>query len=162
MKEIKLTQGKVALVDDEDFEYLNQWKWHARRGNCGYTFYAGRQVRVFANKQKLIHLHVAILGNPQKGMVCDHIDGNGLNNQRINLRYVTIRQNTQNNVHRVKSSKYTGVSWDKKNLKWQSKIAVNGKCKALGRYVLEEEAFNVYRQAVESIGEMVVERCQNY
>src|SRR5690348_11276017 len=107
MKKIKLTQGKYALVDDADFEYLNQWKWQAKK--CSDTlFYAHRTQRYglrSENKKHHFKMHKLILKSP-KGFEIDHEDGNGLNNQRKNLRICTHSQNGMN-----KKLKSKGVSW---------------------------------------------------
>jgi len=154
MKEIKLTQNKVALVDDEDFEYLNQWKWYAQK--TPYTFYAKRGVYISKGRTIRILMHQAIMGNVTLGIMPDHKDGDGLNNQRANLRLVTKRQNCQNR-HHVKYSQYPGVTFDKKRDTWLAHIKINGKTNHLGYYPVEKDAFDAYRQAVESVGETVVE-----
>lgn len=157
MKMIPLTQGKVALVDDEDFERLNRFKWfaHKRHG----IFYAGRQVTVIYIpetkyfKQRMVHMHQVLLVPPE-GLMCDHIDGDGLNNQKSNLRIVTNRQNMQN-IHKVnKTSRFPGIS--KNYNQWQSDIYVNGKRQHLGLFPTEEEAAVAYRNAVAGIGEAVI------
>lgn len=156
MKEIILTQGKVALVSDEDFAMLSQYKWWAHKQPN--SFYAGRMITLSNGKRKPLMMHQAILGNPEAGKEIDHIDGNGLNNQRSNLRFVTRRQNMQNAVnHRTKhTSKYPGVSYDSRRDKWKAYIKINGTHKDIGRFNTEEEAFQVYKEAVESIGETVI------
>lgn len=93
--------------------------------------------------------------NTPKGMVVDHIDGNGLNNQRENLRVVTYRQNCQNR-HTPKTSIYPGVSWCKYKKRWFASIKINGKNRKLGRYNLEIDAYNAYTDALKSIGETVI------
>ena len=154
MKRIALTQGKFALVDDEDFERLNQVKWHARR-DCK-TFYAVRRLPTINGKQRHSRMHHEIIGRPPKGLGTDYRDGNGINNQRKNLRFVTSRQNNQNINNMKKSSRYPGVYWDKGRQKWRSHIKINGVRKYLGRFIKEIDAFNAYRQAVEAIGEEVL------
>jgi len=143
MKEIPLTQGKVALVDDEDFEYLNASKWCAARNSR--TFYAKRALL----RTKTIFMHRVVLA-PQKGMIIDHIDGNGLNNQRSNLRIVNVRENSRNR-HHEKSSTFPGVSWDARRKKWQAWIWINGKNVWLGRFTDEISAASAYRKACESL-----------
>ena len=101
-------------------------------------------------------MHHAIMGKPPKGLMRDHIDGNTLNNQRYNLRFVTSRQNNQNRKNINKSSKYPGISWHKRDKIWQSRILINCKRKHLGYFNTEAEAFNAYKQAVEAIGETVL------
>lgn len=121
MKEIKLTQGYVAFVDDEDFEYLNQWKWHAfnSRGILYATSYFCAR-----NKQAYRFMHRTIMDTP-KNMVVDHIDHNGLNNQRSNLRNCTRSQNGSNR-HSSGRSGYLGVTYNGKYISShiQSKGAV--------------------------------------
>jgi hypothetical protein len=106
MKEIKLSRGKIALVDDEDFDYLNQWKWFASKGRN--TYYAGRSSKIKNNRW----MHRLIMKTPENLQV-DHIDHNGLNNQKSNLRNCT---NTENLFNRNKNfkSKYKGVHYNYK------------------------------------------------
>ncbi|MFZ2809454.1 MAG: HNH endonuclease signature motif containing protein [Desulfosalsimonadaceae bacterium] len=159
MKEIELTQGKVALVDDADFEYLSQWKWHAAKQPCKArdTFYAKRNVSLGGGKQKSLYMHVAIVGECPVGYERDHKDGNGLNNQRDNLRLVTHRQNAQN-LHVDKSSRYPGVFIEKRRKsKWRAQVNIEGDIKFIGNFRTERLAFDAYRRAVESIGETVVQ-----
>jgi len=152
MKEIQLTQGKIALVDDEDFEELNKSKWCAQK--IGNTYYAGRNIS-FNGKRKNIRMHTEILGTVPN-LQTDHVDGNGLNNQKSNLRLVTVRQNSQNRTNQVRSSLYPGVSWDKRDEKWGARISINGRSKNLGLFKLERDAFNAYCKAMNSIGEKII------
>jgi len=101
MKEVGLTQNKVALVDDKDFEYLNQWKWHVLKDYL--TYYAARNIRLANGKQTSIRMHRVILNVP-KGMVTDHIDHNGLNNQKANLRICDASENNMNRKSQRNSS----------------------------------------------------------
>jgi hypothetical protein len=143
MKEIPLSQGKVALVDDEDYERLNQFHWFAHK--VVNTFYAERHPRSFPNKRAYIKMHAEIIHIP-KELVCDHIDGNGLNNQKCNLHAVTKRQNAQN-LHIKKTSKYPGVCWNKSEGKWNARICIDGKRTDLGRFKSEEAAALRYKLA---------------
>jgi len=152
MKTIELTQGKVALVDDEDFENLNQYKWRAHK--VGNVFYAEGNTRRIKLQRTKIRMHREITNAP-KGMDVDHIDGDGLNNCRSNLRAITHRQNLQNQ-HVKKSSAFPGVCWHKAIGKWQAQIRINGKKKYLGLFNIEAEAYNAYLKALENIGEICV------
>ncbi len=106
MKTIPLTQGKIALVDDEDFEYLNQWKWFARKNK--HNYYVCRR-----NGKKHILLHNVIM-NPSPGFEVDHRDRNGLNCQRKNMRIATHSQNQSNKRSQINgTSKYLGVHYKK-------------------------------------------------
>jgi len=147
-KEIPLTQGKVAMVDDEDFPNLICHKWYAheayyRKG----LFYAVRSVH---NPDKQIMMHHAIIGKPKSGMVTDHRDGDGLNNQRHNLRHVSPRINQQNRHAPKMYSAYPGVSRFK-NGNWVSQLKINGKSKYLGTFELEKEAYTAYCDAVKEL-----------
>ena len=154
MKEISLTQGKVVLVDDEIFEELNQFKWYAKkRWN---VFYAARNSLKIQGNRRTILMHHEVIGRSPKGFETDHRNGNGLDNQRHNLRHVTHRQNGQNLKNMRKSSQFPGIYWQKAYQQWSAQIQVNGKDKWLGRFVSETEAFEAYKQAVENLGETVI------
>lgn len=141
MRAITLTQGKTAIVDDADYERLSAYKWYVYKRGC---FYAWRHSK--ENHNVLILMHHEIIGKPPLGMVTDHIDGDGLNNQRHNLRHVTHRQNIQN-YHKKKSSIYPGVTYHKKSKKWMSQIQIQGKRIYLGMHSIELEAYKAYLDA---------------
>jgi len=141
MKEIPLTQGKVALVDDADYEAVGQFKWCAKKVNN--TFYAVHSLSVGNGRQRTIRLHRLIMpGHPE----IDHRDGDGLNNQRENLRPATHIQNMWG--HRRKkagvSSVYRGVSWHSQAKKWRSDLKLGGKTIYLGCFFSEIEAAKAY------------------
>jgi hypothetical protein len=141
MKEIPLTQGKVALVDDEDYEELSKYKWCAHKH--GRIFYA---VRCTPKKpQKMIRMHRIVNKTPED-LFTDHIDGDGLNNQKSNLRTVTTRENCQNH-HHPKSSKYPGVTLH--HGLWQARIEINKELINLGFFKIEEDAYKKYKEACE-------------
>lgn len=150
MKEIKLTQGKVALVDDEDFDYLNQWKWqaHLSRGN----WYVNRCE--YKPLKRTIFMHRVILNTPE-GLKTDHKDRDGLNNQKSNLRFATGSQNAMNqNPH--SASGYIGVYLQNKNknYKYQASIRVNKKNISLGYFKTAEAAAIVRdRASIKYFGE---------
>jgi hypothetical protein len=139
MKEIPLSQGKVALVDDEDFEFLSQWKWRAYKGRN--TFYVMRSIRKPDGKWTTIRMHQVLAEKMGFKHWADHIDGNGLNNQRHNLQDLTNKQN-QEKARRRKdnTSGHKGVSWNKQRSKWRAQIHNNGKQKNLGRFDKLEDA----------------------
>ncbi|MCJ7828762.1 MAG: AP2 domain-containing protein [Dehalococcoidia bacterium] len=148
MKTIPLTQGKFAIVDDCDFEWLNQWKWIA-------TWDEKRDYwRVVRKEDKeTIYMHRAILGlEKNDGIKSDHKDHNGLNNQRYNLRKCTDTQNRYNQKpQRWHSSKYKGVSWSKKEKRWKARITYNSKDYRLGCYKNEIDAAKVYDIAAKKL-----------
>lgn len=106
MKEIILTQGKIALVDDEDYEYLNQWKWFAHKFNN--IYYADSWRKEESGKRTMVRMHRVILGAPKNSQV-DHRDRDGLNNQRNNIRLCTNAQNMSNREGWGKTTQYKGV-----------------------------------------------------
>ncbi len=145
MKHIPLTQGKFALVDDSDFEWLNQWSWCTRKKkeNC---FYAGRND--WLNKRNHILLMERQIMKPAKGMEVDHKNGNSLDNRRHNLRICTRRQNLKNQaMHKNNKCGFKGVYWSYTSKKWCSKIFVDGKSKNLGVYFCIIEAARAYDKA---------------
>lgn len=140
MKKIPLTQGKFAIVDDKDYEMLSQHKWYAHKG--GRTYYAYGHTRD-GTKLHTVIMHRAIL-RPRQGLQIDHCDGNGLNNQRDNLRPCTQSQNQHNRKAQGGSSKYKGVYLQKPPNKWQSRITVDGKMIYLGLFTDEADAARAY------------------
>ena len=143
MKEIELTLGKKALVDDADYEWLSQYSWSACKGK--YTIYALRSGKNKAGKFINIAMHREIMQTPD-GLLTDHIDGNGLNNQRTNLRICSAGQNQHNSSpHKNRSSKFKGVSWKKSGKKWVVRIQLNYKSKHIGVYKTEIEASNAFQ-----------------
>lgn len=138
MKEIQLSQGKFALVDDEDFDYLNQFKWCTTK--YGNTFYAIRNIKVDGKyKKKFMH------GVVMNGKGIDHRDMNGLNNQKSNLRFCTKSENAMN-MRKMEnaSSIYKGVHFFRQTGKWQSYITINRKRIHLGYFYSEVEAAKAY------------------
>jgi hypothetical protein len=98
MKTIPLTRGLVSIVDDDDYEMLIRYKWYAKIKKNGKYIYAARAR--WENKTRQTTLMHRVILNPPPRMEIDHIDGNGLNNQRSNIRIVTRRQNGQNRHYR--------------------------------------------------------------
>lgn len=148
MKEIKMTQGKTTLVDDTDYDWLVQWKWRAKRN--GNTWYAARSSKRDANnKQKTINMHRQILGITDPKIFGEHKDGDGLNNQRYNLREATNKENQHNQRQKQGgTSKYKGVYWNKKQEKWKAHIRLGDASPAyLGVFENETDAAIAYNKA---------------
>jgi ribosomal protein L19 len=148
MKEILLTQGKIALVDDEDYCWLSQYKWHLRNGTN--TSYATRHAWI-KNKRVTIDMHRDILKLvPGDKKLTDHKDRNGLNNQKENLRTASVSMNIYNrimNIKRGKTSKFRGVCWSTQRKKWKASITYRKQVKHLGFFNSQMEAALVYDNA---------------
>jgi len=147
MKEIPLTQGKVALVDDEDYEYLIQWKWYYLKNN----YNSGIAVRsIYSSLLKrttgCIRMSRELLKAPN-GIEVDHINHDTLDNRRRNLRLATAQQNMRNRRPQRHSSKYKGVSWNKRRQTWRVQITINRNMKTLGYFKSETEAATTYNKA---------------
>ena len=139
MKLIPLTKGYHAMVDDEDFEWLSQWRWHARVAK--HTVYAAGISNGKHGKRVGLKMHRVIMGITDRNIQIDHKDRNGLNNTRENIRLSTARENGINRGSRKNSSsRFKGVSWDKGAARWLSAISINGKTRRIGLFEDEEEA----------------------
>lgn len=147
--------GNYALVDDADYDWLNQWKWTAIKS--GKTFYASRGFWV-DRKIVGVKMHRQILGIEDQDDICDHADTNGLNNQRSNLRKCTRLENSMNrNPYEGRTSKYKGVHYDKESKKWRASIRLNGKLSNIGRFTTQEAAAKAYDEyAARMFGDFAV------
>jgi hypothetical protein len=144
MIEIPLTQGKVALIDDEDWILISRFDWFAHEEKS--LWYAHSSVKRRDGARTTIKMHRLILG-ARAGQRVDHRDGNGLNNQRDNLRLATQMQNTQNQRRKSNNtSGYKGVCrW--KTSRWQAYITVHKKRIPLGLFNNKEDAARAYDNA---------------
>ena len=130
MKEISLTRGKMAIVDDEDYDYINQWKWQYLP-----VGYAARNFKKNDNGVRpLVYMHCMIVPHPE-GMQTDHANQNKLDNRRDNLRVCSRSQNYINGGLRAdNSSGVRGVVWHRASQKWEASIGYNGKRIHIGLY----------------------------
>ncbi|MCD4831544.1 MAG: hypothetical protein K8R02_07025 [Anaerohalosphaeraceae bacterium] len=142
---LKLNKGRYAIVDYDDWKALKKFNWRLRKSPT--TLYAERTAYTVTNRQRNIALHRQIM-NASKGIFIDHINHNGLDNRKTNLRPATPAQNAwnrkQSNANWKSSSKYRGVKWHRKSAKWSAQIGFNNKRKHLGYFVNEIEAAKAY------------------
>lgn len=144
MKEIVLSNGMSAIVDDEDFLAVSARKWYPlkkgpRLWYAQHTFWEKEHKR-----HSKLFMHRVVMNAP-KGKHIDHINGNGLDNRKGNLRFCTISQNHRNRKTILGVSKFKGVCWHKACKKWQAQIKISGgKSLYLGVFNDEVEAARAY------------------
>jgi len=148
MKTIPLTQGLVAIVDDEDYPELSKYKWCAARFHNRGTYYALRSDRS-TGKNLQVCMHRQILGlehgDPRQG---DHVNRNGLDNRRENLRIATNAENGRNRpVQANNTTGLKGVGWNKQHRKYHAQIKVDGKKIHLGLFASPIAAARAYDAA---------------
>ena len=149
MKEIELTQGYKAMIDDEDYPTVSAHSWcanvHRRKDGTIKRVYAFRRDR----KRRVQYLHRFLLHVRAVSAQVDHRDGNGLNNQRYNLRRATQRQNSANQGprHPLAQGGLKGVTWNKTNRKWIAQISPNRKNTYLGSFYEKLDAAYAYNVA---------------
>lgn len=142
MKLIPLTQGKFAMVDDEDFDELNKFKW---------SYYSSRRKEYAirnsytGKKHTTVRMHRQILNETNPEIFIDHEDGNGLNNQKLNLRRCSNKQNCANRrSHENVTSNYLGVYWRNDSKKWRVSGVSDGKRFNIGHFDNEIDAAKAY------------------
>jgi len=141
-KQIPLTQGKFAIVDDEDYERVSKFKWRAHRGHT--TWYGARTRGVIFGRTNIL-LHRFIMDTPP-GKQVDHIDGDGLNCTRKNMRECLPKENARNlRTPKNSTTGYKGVS--KRIRGWRAQIVVNDKQIYLGTFDSPESAAKAYNEA---------------
>lgn len=138
MRQIVLTRGLVALVDDEDFLRFGAVKWHAHESGPG-LFYAMRD-----KSGRKVYLHREILA-AAPGVAVDHVNGDRLDCRRENLRLCTLSQNQGNRRrNRRGSSRFKGVTWNRRFRRWCAQITFKRRAMKLGQFIREEDAAHAY------------------
>jgi hypothetical protein len=151
--ELVLCTGESLLIDDEDYELISQYTWNAFP--CKRTTYARTNSSRKLGKRHTVLLHRLIMNAPE-GYEVDHINGNGLDNRKENLRVCTKSGNMRNKQANIshKSSKYKGVSLHRQANKWRVRLSCNGTYIHVGLFSNEEEAAKAYdKVALEYFGE---------
>ena len=144
--EIPLTQGKIALIDEADWELVKDHKWCAMHGHR--TWYAKTSVRREGGKWYTLLMHRLLLGLTDRTVQVDHRDGDGLNNVRANLRACTPAENRRNSgAYATNTSGLKGVWFHSQAKKWRATICLDGKIKHLGLFASKDEAFAAYQKA---------------
>jgi len=147
---IWLTKGQFALVDAEDYKWINQWKWHFNAGYACRSIYDKSK----PSGQAVLLMHRLINKTPS-GFLTDHKNEFKLDNRKSNLRNANASQNNYNR-HAIenRTSRFKGVVWNKNAGKWQSQISINRNRKHLGLYLKESDAAHAYNiSAIEICGE---------
>lgn len=141
MKEIQLPHGMVALVDNEDFDKINAFAWNfIKKGNVFYAWRFERKDEYGSRRRRRVQMHHMIVGHPGK-LVVDHINHNGLDNRKCNLRIVPKRENHMNPIRKNKTG-FVGVY--KNYHKYVTNIRINGRKKCIGSFNTPEEAHAAY------------------
>jgi len=146
MKEIQLTQGQVALIDDDDFESVSKHKWYAKKNNvkCKIVYYACTNITL-NGKRNTIRMHQFILGKAPNGKEIDHANGITLDNQRDNIRFCTRQQNRYNSMGSPYSvTKCKGVTYNEKSKMYRVRVNRDGKRVHVGCFAILEEAVAMY------------------
>ncbi len=145
-KEIQLTKGYVAIVDDKHYEELSKYRWRAMvqpGGVCAIR----SEPRDKDGRKKTVYMHRQITDAPN-GMEVDHANHNSLDNQDANLRVCTCAQNQANRIKHVAStSRFKGVYWSKESKRWCAQITIMGRRIHLGYFHNERDAAKVYNLA---------------
>lgn len=143
MKEIRLTQGQVALVDDEDYEWLSQWKWCASFDSTNQRIYA----KGWAGGTRLTYMHRIIM-DAKHGDIVDHQNHNTLDCRRANLLLTDASGNGKNaSLRRNNKSGVCGVIWDRDRGAWRAELQSNNKRLYIGRFKFMDDAIEARRHA---------------
>lgn len=152
MKRIPLSQGKYAIVDDEDYDFLSKWKWYYCGNGC-----AMRDERNGKRCKRIARIMHREIMKAKKGKDVDHVNHDRIDNRKCNLRICERWQNNGNALMRGGSSKYKGVCWDKFTKNWKAYIRKHNRDVHIGRFVSETDAAIAYNHAAkEHFGEFAL------
>jgi hypothetical protein len=143
-RRIPISRGLFVVVDDADYAWAMQFRWFAFLGHTG-IWYAIRNDRSGSRKRSP-RMHREMLG-AKPGEIIDHINGNGLDNRRANLRFCTNQQNAANGRRRSQDKPYKGVYRQGERRGWTARIVVDGKQQYLGTFATAEAAADAYDAA---------------
>jgi hypothetical protein len=147
--EIPLTQGKIAVIDDADWELVAPFKWYAQKAPNGRWYARTSAWNPETRTTSKLPMHRLLLGVTGYETKVDHRDGDGLNNRRSNIRACTNAENIRNRPKDSvpTSSRYKGVTWSKPNQRWFASICFEGQQIHLGSFRVEEDAARAYNEA---------------
>lgn len=144
-KLIPLTQGKYAIVDEMDYEWLSQWKWNYHK--FGYAIRT-QHICITDNKQIKVGIRMhRLIMDAADGLDVDHINGDTIDNRRSNLRVCSRSENMMNQRKTRGTSKYKGVYWNAERKKWMARLKIDKKTIFLGRFLSQEDAALAYNNA---------------
>lgn len=145
MRELLLTKGKVALIDDDIYDEISKYKWCYFP--CGYAARGATK----NGKNISVYMHRQIMNAP-KGQMVDHKDGNSLNNLRENLRLCKSIQNQRNSkIPKNNTSGFKGVTWYKPSKRWRAQITLKNQCIYLGYFIEKIDAAKAYNEAAKEL-----------
>lgn len=147
MTQITLINGGYALIDPEDIERLSEYTWRS---------WARPRRSTYARTKQAILMHRVILGVTDRNLIVDHINGNGLDNRKENLRIVSKATNSQNRQRSRINNRCPGVFWVEARKKWFARITHNYKIIHLGCFIEEDEAIKVLNEYRQAIGRPIV------
>lgn len=149
MKKITLTKGRVALVDDEDYGFLMQWKWCC--DSKGYAMRTTKRSETKTQARTVVFMHRAIL-KAEKGTQVDHKSGDTLDNRKSNLRVATHSDNMRNRkLQKNNKTGFKGVWFNSRRQKFVATIKINGSSRTLKHTDTAEEAAHIYNQFAEQL-----------